>query len=324
MKLKIIKSIIFVVLLLIMLSILSFIFYPKDNRVEVGMHSRSANGILAEQKDSIDVLFVGNSEAYTSVIPNEIWNDYGYTSYICGTPHQTLPQTIRFIHEVCETQRPKIIMLESNSIFMDYKLSEFTDQFLNSKFKVFQYHNRWKTLKRNDLRPHRKFTNINDLKGYEYTIEIKGLEEEIDDGYPEDFKNIARINTLYVKDIIDFCNANEIKFVIYTAANEKYWNFGTHNALQSFCDSNNVEYLDLNMHKDEVQMDWMTDTSDYGDHLNYYGALKSTKFIGKYLNELSILEDHREDEKYSSWNECYSKYINMVNKDKKKKYNSNN
>ena len=97
-----------------LLLLLSAILHPKNNSVEAGIHSRGASGLLAEPEDTIDVIVVGNSEAYTSIIPMELWNDYGFTSYVCASPEQSLPQSVRFVYEACKTQNPKIIMLESN------------------------------------------------------------------------------------------------------------------------------------------------------------------------------------------------------------------
>ena len=57
---------------------------PKNNYVEYGMHYRGASGILAEEENTIDTIIIGNSEAYSSIIPMELWKDYGYTSYNCA------------------------------------------------------------------------------------------------------------------------------------------------------------------------------------------------------------------------------------------------
>ncbi len=50
---------------------------PKTNK---DLRDSSANGILAEPAGTIDVIIVGDSEAYCTFIPLEMWNDYGITS----------------------------------------------------------------------------------------------------------------------------------------------------------------------------------------------------------------------------------------------------
>lgn len=49
-------------------------------------------GIQKEQKDSIDMLVLGDSESMTSISPMELWKSVGITSYICGLFGIRLPE----------------------------------------------------------------------------------------------------------------------------------------------------------------------------------------------------------------------------------------
>ena len=309
---KVIKCVIFILLLMFFLILLSKLFYPKNNNVDAGIHSRGASGILAEPRDSIDVIFYGNSEAYTSIIPLELWNDYGYTSYVCASPEQKLPQSVRFIFENHKNQHPKIIVLEANNIFSTSKLSDASDQFLNCKLKVFQYHDRWKSLKKDDLSLKTNFNTINYMKGYEYSDDIAGVYEENTENETGETGIISKSNSMYINIINNFCKENGIKFIILSSPSIKYWNHSTHDSIQSFCDKNGIEYVDLNL-SDEVNVDWTKDTRDYGDHLNHTGALKVTKYVGKYLHEKNILKNHKDDDRYKQWDDSYEQYKRKVN-----------
>ena len=112
---RIIKCIIFIAIFLIILEILSKIFIPKNNTLEAGLGKRklTASGIYTEPENTIDVLVLGDSESYTSYIPLELWNQYGFTSYVCGTPAQRLSVSLSYIKDALKTQKPKIVLLEN-------------------------------------------------------------------------------------------------------------------------------------------------------------------------------------------------------------------
>ena len=92
------------------------------------------------------------------------------------------------------------------------------------------------------------------------------------------------------------------------------WSMEKHNGVENLAKELGVEYLDMNLLNNEINIDWKKDSRDKGDHLNYTGSLKTTKFLGEYLNKKG-LPDHRADEKYESWNKYYNKYIKEI-KDK--------
>ena len=90
------SSLAFIAGLLILLIFASQLVLPKDNLNKKEIHDSGANGILAEAENTIDVLILGDSECYSSVIPLQIWKDYGITSYLCSTPAQKIYYTKEF------------------------------------------------------------------------------------------------------------------------------------------------------------------------------------------------------------------------------------
>ena len=82
--------------------------------------------------------------------------------------------------------------------------------------------------------------------------------------------------------------------------------------MRNYCDENHIPYLDLNTETKSLSIDWKEDTRDQGDHLNFKGAMKVTKYMESYLKQNYDLQDHRHDEQYQSWNDSLENYKKTV------------
>ena len=78
------KSIIFLSLFVFLYYGFSYILLPKDNMKDFGLFKTAQYEILGEKKDSIDVVILGDSLVYSSIIPMEIYNEYGFTTFDCA------------------------------------------------------------------------------------------------------------------------------------------------------------------------------------------------------------------------------------------------
>lgn len=313
---NIIKPIAFISIFFIILSILSLFFLKETPKNDIGF----------EEKNTIDYLVIGDSEAYTSISPMEIWNKYGFTGYNLGVPGQRLQKTYYSLKKVLKNQKPKVIMLETNSAYRVFGVYEETNKILRSilenNFAVYKYHNRWK--KFNFINNGKANANINKsktniLKGFRYNNKVKSY---IKGSYVKETDVIEKINEIpmyYLNKIVKLCNENNIRLILYTSPSPVNWNYKKHNGIEVFAKENKLPLLDLNLKNDELKIDWLKDTYDKGDHLNFSGAKKVTNYIGNYLAKNTNLIDHRQDKKYESWNDLWKKYLKIINKGLNKK-----
>lgn len=290
---NIIKSILFIVILLIMLISLSYVFLYEGDK-----DGFSTIGIAGEKYNTIDFVVIGDSESYMSIAPIEIWKQYGYTGYVRGSAAQKLCKTYDLLKETLRNQQPKVVIIETNAIFRNYKISKLISTELSSVFPLTEYHDRWKTWIDKDMI--NKLTS--DSKGYYYSNEVKSVNGK---GYMRRSKiseKIPKKNMVYLNKIFNLCEKNNIKVILLSTPSVRNWNYEKHNSIQEIAQKNNIDYLDMNL-SDDVNINWTEDTKDRGDHLNYSGAKKVTMALGNYLEQLHILEDHRNDERYDNWRE---------------------
>lgn len=313
---QIIKALSFMCVLLVLIVASSYMLAPKDNTAEGGIVNPNANGFFSEPKDSIDIAVVGNSDAYSGFSPLELWNEYGYTSYVSAEGHQTVAQSYSQLKKIMKCHSVKLIILETDGFFTKSKIVESTAKLINasmgSSFSVFQYHDRWKKVKLRELLKAPDYTAHCTAKGQWLSNEVKGYmggEYMVKTDKREEIPFSTKTS---LDMLVKMCRENEVKLLFLELPSQSSWNYKRHNAVKDYADENGITFLDLNIDRESFGFDWKTDTRDGGNHLNNRGARKTTLFIGKYLNENYSLSDHRGDDRFKQWNSDYKEYLEKV------------
>ena len=307
------KPIVFTFILFLLLLVMSKWFIPKSNVKGNGIHEARANGIFGEEKNTIDVLVIGDSESFTSISPLQIWKKYGFTMYNGGVSKQYLVDTYDYLNKVLEYQSPKVVLLEANAIYRNMKLNNIMSTKSQNILPILQYHDRWKNLNSRDFTDKVKYTWTDELKGFYYNVSVvppKSVGDYMKNSNKK--PGITKINRYYLNKIVDKCKDNNITIVLYTVPSILNWSNKRHDEVMKYADSKNIDYLDLNLIVDDLGIDWNLDSRDGGDHLNYNGAVKITDYMGTYLYNLNILPNHKDDAKYDSWNKSYELYERKI------------
>ena len=87
------KMIAFVLLTVLLLVGMSKTLVPRSNSASGGMHNYRARGFYGEEKNSLDIAAIGNSDLASGFSPMELWKSHGIAGFACGEPNQTIDQS---------------------------------------------------------------------------------------------------------------------------------------------------------------------------------------------------------------------------------------
>ena len=119
---KIKRGILFIVILAVFLvtSSVGMEYYVVHQlNGEVTGRNRPFAALTVEPEDTLDLLVAGDSESYNSVSTMRLWEDKGIAAYDCGQGAQRIPETYYMLKQGFKGQSPKIVMLETNTLFRD-------------------------------------------------------------------------------------------------------------------------------------------------------------------------------------------------------------
>ncbi len=326
----VLRSVLFCLVLVVMLLVLQTVMHDS------GGGQTWWNTYLSQPEDSLDVLFLGSSFAHGAISPLDLWRDYGFTSFNLTGSNQSLGTSYHFLREAFETQHPKVVVLELHTIVGQ----QMNDQALWSNYGMmpwgenkvrgyvaaapslysFQYlvfpllrdHTKWHTLDAADLgklvaepppppglgHPVIFITEDESTRTPDPVISPATMDEGIDS-----LRRIARL-----------CADNDADLVLYFtpgSLDEQAEVLDEIRAGPKGADGN-VEYLDLNDARTAMGIDPSSDYALADGHLNYHGALKVTRYLGRHLVGRYGLVDRRGMPEYVEWDVLLREYDDYV------------
>ena len=292
----------FLALLLVLLQTAGLLFQPKNNDYYAGMRELSANGILGEPDNTIDAVFLGDSEAYCAFIPLEIWEKTGIPSYVCGVVDQHFYQTPEYLRRCFQAQNPKVVVLETNVLYRGYPGKGMISYLGELMFPVTRYHDRWKKLRGSDWFRLPEYTEVTPEKGYHHSLEAVPADTEEYMLPTEDREPVSAMNRGILRYMDAYCRKRGARLVLVSSPSTQNWDYRRHNEVAAIAEALGLTYVDMNCLPEQIPIDWNTDTLDAGDHMNYYGASKVSTYMADLLADTGLFTDKRTLPEYAAWN----------------------
>ncbi len=116
---RILSAVLFLLIFLPIFTAATLIYYPKWTPMQ---DKGQVQGFYLEPKNTIDVLFLGSCNMYSSISPALLYERNGITSYGLTCPDQEMSTTYYFIKDALKTQKPKVVVVEA--LFLMQRNSE--------------------------------------------------------------------------------------------------------------------------------------------------------------------------------------------------------
>ena len=315
------KALIFLLLLAFLLHGANTLLLPKNYALTSDWPASSnTEGVYRLERNSLDLLILGSSKAYTAFVPQILYDEYGMRAYNLGTDLQSPHMSYYWLRETLKRQSPKIVVLETSMFFpaisdqplntseammrkaldpMRWSFNKMRalweicrlDKSQNWKSYVFpnlRFHERWKEWNEDDftlpeLRAH------NELLGWSPLMEKSGIEDF--QPIPADplaaGTDFAPYMEMYLDRITTLCREKGMALVLVTTPDTRA-STAQHRTMEDYAEANSLHFLDLNEigTYEAMGYDFAEDNADF-EHPNISGAQKLSRCLGEYLYSMN-------------------------------------
>lgn len=262
-----------------------------------------------QEKDSVEVLFVGPSHCYCGFIPKELEDKYGLGSYNLSAPNQSVLASYLWAKEAYEYQKYTTLVLELATVSVEendfntdlralYSMSPSPRYYEMIKyhprwtpkiiFPLLVLHNEWENISLSSFTMSNRITESD--KGY-VKLDSKAGEEYTVSVLEGNIEAYGDLPLRYVDMIRMFCEENHINLIlvktIVADGSVNRWDDACHNRIQEYCQQYNLDFIDFNAEEymSAAGLSISEDVAEDLRHANYSGAKKMTEYIGRYIEQ---------------------------------------
>ena len=292
---KLRNAIIFIIIFLIIFFLINKILRIVPNAI---------SDFYKEPKNSLDVVYVGSSNAYAHFNTVLAYKEYGFTTGLMASDTQPIQSLKYLLKEVKKYQTPKVYVIDLghihhyknddvgairkiidemplsfNRLALTKKLLEESKikkkDYINYYFSFLMYHNTWEyigNLKRDNL-----------YKGYLLDRLTIRIEPQKKNDWNYEVSSLNKVQKEALNETIEYIKDNDLE-VIFTVPVKVYdkKTMGYINEATKIIENNNLKIINFNTCED-FEIDYSHDLYN-SNHINVWGATKFTRYFAKYLD----------------------------------------
>ncbi len=335
MKKVVLKSILFVLIFCILLSLVSALVVNVER-----FGYQNISEFYDQRDDSLDAVYIGSSNCYLFWNSAVAWEEYGITVYPYSCNANSFFTTKYIMEDVRNTQKNAKFIVNLNTItdgeldnihmhniigcmpfsfnkikMIDYLCDigdyEGTDR-AEFYFPFIRFHGDWTTMyfaSKLEVKP----TGYKGASVYSGYLNSSVDVSEIYTAPKEKIKLSEKI-TSCTNELLTYCEEEDIDvvFVVVPQAKANQYEVDRLKTFAGYISDKGYTVLDFSENfEDEMNID-MTKDFYNGPHTNVHGSIKFTHRLSEYLVDMYGFEDKRNNEEYSDWNTAYESYMNVA------------
>jgi len=286
-----------------------------------------------------DVILIGDCEVYANFSTVGFWEDYGFTSYIRGSPQQLMWHSYYLLEDTLHHARRKPQVVVFNIMSMQYGEPQYEpynrltldgmrmspvklraieasrlddEEWLSYFFPFFRFKDNWRDISAEDFRYFLRNPQVS-ISGFMIRSDTLPV-----DFIPQprrranyDFSEKAYN---YLQRMVELTREHDIELVLIKAPNLwPHWFDEWDEQIVAFANENDLLYINFLEHTDEIGLDWYEHTFNTGLHLNVFGAELMSRYFGEILRDEYGLPDRRtEPGATNEWNAMAEQYHRLV------------
>ena len=311
-------------------------------------HNRERlKGFYQEDKDSLDVVYMGASDVYSDVAPGYAYRRDGITSYIFATQANSILNYKSQLKNVLSRQKDAIIVVELNGALYDtdedmvkeanlrnygdnvpldaIKLGWIAQNVPENKleylFPIMKYHSVWSTLE--DEQKMRDTVITDQKRGYDYlkgilnwTLSFQSPEPSLNSklaANAEKRQPLCPGQEEELRNLLEFCRREGMKNIVFArfphiVVRRTFSRFERSNTVGDIVAEYGYDYLNFER---DFALTGLDEEKDFYnlDHLNVYGQKKFTAFLTDYLTKRYGVTPREQSAKCRrEWDTCADYY----------------
>lgn len=307
--------------------------------------SDGIQGFYEEKENSLDILFLGDSNFTRSINPLIVWKQTGIISYTLASATQTTWTSTYLLKSTLRYQKPKVLIIDANLFRAQNEgrlarncaainamkpekermqairhLLSYTDTSMDEQTKATLLHSYVRDVIRNRLTP-RKQQPDNKYTTHGFIMNTK-IEPFYDRDYMHNNEQIPVLdptNQQGVKELIRLAKEQKMQILLLRVPGAREWSFSRARLVSEFAEKEQVDYLDMNLEPYSSKINWQTDTKDGGYHMNVYGAEKVSGMIAAYIQQSYGISGNKDSEVNKQFQRDYNHYQDRKQHNQKEK-----